>query len=137
MFFVVFWFITNECLLQGRSICRSVGSAFGFDDLPPPPPPRLRVDEYPGDASVDMCFDCASPDARPRGGALGIRIRKLLLMCECVCMCVCPRMWMWMCVVLFLFKSMMLVDWVATKSTDSSGEWGRTSVRHRSGQKIA
>ena len=87
--FVVFWFITNECLLQGRSIYRSVGSAFGFDDLPPPPPPRVRVDEYPGDASVDMCFDCASPDARPRGGALGIRIRKLLLMCECVCMCVC------------------------------------------------
>jgi hypothetical protein len=41
--FVVFWFITNECLLQGRSICRSVGSAFGFDDLPPPPPPPQRT----------------------------------------------------------------------------------------------
>ena len=31
---------------------------------------------------------------------------------------------------------MILVDRVATKSMDSRGDWGRTSVRQRSGQKL-
>ena len=30
----------------------------------------------------------------------------------------------------------MLVDRVATKSTDSREEWGRTAVRRRSGQRV-
>ena len=85
------------------------------------------------DASVDMCFDCASPDARPRGGALGIRIRKLLLMCECVCMCVCVRACGCGCVwCYFYLKSMMLVDWVVTRSMDSrrglGTDFGATAI---------
>ena len=46
----------------------------------------------------------------------------------------CPRIWNSWCY--FLEKCMILVDRVATKSMDSRGEWGCTSVRQRSGQKL-
>ena len=36
----------------------------------------------------------------------------------------------------FVRKCIILVDRVATKSMDSRGDWGRTSVRQRSGQKL-
>ena len=46
----------------------------------------------------------------------------------------CPRIWnIWCC---FSETCMILVDRVATKSMDSRGEWGRTWVRQRSGQKL-
>ena len=38
--------------------------------------------------------------------------------------------------VICIEKCMILVDRVAIKSMDSRGDWGRTSVRQRSGQKL-
>ena len=46
----------------------------------------------------------------------------------------CPRLWNIWCY--FYRKCMILVDRVATKSTDSRVDWGRTSVRQRFGQKL-
>ena len=46
----------------------------------------------------------------------------------------CPRIWNMLCH--FVRKCIILVDRVATKSMDSRGDWGRISVRQRSGQKL-
>ena len=76
-----------------------------------------------------------SMDSRGDWGRISVRQRSgQTLYANWLEILPCPAIWNIWCY--FSANRMILVDRVATKSMDSREEWGRTSVRQRSGQKL-